>query len=272
MAAREEAEGASVGHPALVDLAARVRAKAKKAAATAREAVPPLRVKTEAELAWLPGCEAPEAVTAALALLDRAGAEHVSLAVTSLGCGGYPLYAAGQHAALRDHAETVARELHGYARVAVACPACAWLMKHEYPRRGVELRPSVINAVELLDELSARLPAVSPSGAAYYHDPCYLGRHQGVYDAPRRLLKSAVKDVREFSRQRGEAECSGGGGVLPVTAPATAAAIAEHRLEEVREAGVRRVVTACPTCRRQLARDGVEVRDLIELVEEATRP
>ena len=56
-----------------------------------------------------------------------------------------------------------------------------------------------------------------------------------------------------------------------MTMPATARAIADHRLDEVREAKVSTVVTACPTCKRQLARDDVQAIDLIELLAEATR-
>jgi Fe-S oxidoreductase len=54
--------------------------------------------------------------------------------------------------------------------------------------------------------------------------------------------------------------------------PETADAIAAERLGEVREAGVSQVVTACPTCRRRLSRDGVAARDLVEVLEAATRP
>jgi Fe-S oxidoreductase len=134
----------------------------------------------------------------------------------------------------------------------------------------------VLHPAEFLDTLRERLPLPRAQkedarGTAFYHDPCYLGRHSGVYEAPRRLLQAARMEVREFSRNQAEGECSGGGGVLPITAPATARAVAEHRLEEVREAGLETVVTACGTCKRQLGQSGVVVRDIIEILEEATR-
>ena len=67
------------------------------------------------------------------------------------------------------------------------------------------------------------------------------------------------------------AECSGGGGLLPITMPETADAIADHRLTEVKESQVNRIVTSCATCKNRLSRDGVEAVDLIEALEAATR-
>jgi len=269
---RAEAQHAGTGHPALQDLPERVRGAAEKAARAARESAPG-RSRAEAQLAFFPGCEAPETTASAMRLFDRIGAEYIAVAEVSLGCGGYPLHAGGFREEARMHAESLARELSGYARVVVGCPACAWLMKSEYPRWGVTLRPEIVHTVELLAEFAERLPIAdaAPSQTAYYHDPCYLGRWRGIYDAPRKLLHKARVDVREFSRSRAEAECSGGGGVLPLTMPDVAARIADNRLVEVRESGVATVVTACPTCKRQLARAGVVVRDIVDVLEEATR-
>ena len=238
-----------------------------------RAAAPEARRPAEAQVAFFPGCDAPELAPTMLTLCDRIGAEYVSIAAGEHGCGGYPLLAAGQLDAFRLHAERMARQLAGYARVVVHCPSCAWAMRTQYRAFGVPLAPVVEHTSEFLEGYIERLPIANKRGVAFYHDPCYLGRWLGVYDAPRRLAARAVEEVREFSRARNEAECSGGGGLLPTTMPATARAIAEHRLEEVREAKVSTVVTACPTCKRQLERDDVQAIDLIELLAEAvTRP
>jgi Fe-S oxidoreductase len=256
---------------ALAELPARVRTHAEQAARRMREELPVQRFPSEAQVALLPGCDAPELARTTLALLDRLGAGYVAVADVSLACGGYPLLAGGFPEAFRAHAEALARQLQGYARVVVACPACAWAMRSEYPAQGVALRPEVLHLAEFLGPLSEQLPVARPLPAAYYHDPCYLGRRSGVYEAPRRLLARALVEVREFSRNRAEAECAGGGGVLPLTMPEAADAIADWRLAEPRESGAP-VVTACPTCKRRLSRDGVTVRDLVEVLEEATRP
>ena len=158
----------------------------------------------------------------------------------------------------------MARQLSGYARVVVHCPACAFTMRNEYRAFGVPLHPTVEHTVEFLEGFAERLPVKSKRASAFYHDPCYLGRHLGLYDPPRRLAGKVVDELREFSRSRHESECSGGGGLLPITMPETAEAIAEHRLSEVREAEVREVVTACATCKRRLSRGDVTAVDLIE--------
>jgi Fe-S oxidoreductase len=261
------------GHPALDGLPARVRANAERAAAAMREGLPVARFPSEAQVALLPGCDDPRAAATALALFGRVGADYVAVADVTLACGGYPLLAGGHVDAFRLHADTVARQLQGYARVVVACPACATTMRTEYPARGIALRPEVLHLAEFLASFADKLPVARRLPAARYHDPCYLGRRGGgVYEAPRKLLARALVEVREFSRRRGEAECSGGGGALPLTMPEAADAIAEARLVEVREAGESTVVTACPTCKRRLSRDGVQARDLLDVLEEATRP
>ena len=131
------------------------------------------------------------------------------------------------------------------------------------------MRPEVTHLVEFLETFSGSLPEVHDEGreAALYHDPCYLGRIGGVYDPPRRLL-GRVANVKEFSRNRAESECSGGGGLVQKTMPTTARDMARRRLRELGESGAQRVVTACPTCKKQLARhnEGVEVVDLVALL------
>ncbi|MDB4967257.1 MAG: protein of unknown function cysteine-rich region domain protein [Myxococcales bacterium] len=268
---RAEAERDGRGHPALRDLAARFTAKSTEAARRARAGVSQDKRPTEAQIAFFPGCDAPELAPTMLSLCDRIGAEYVSLADGEHGCGGYPLFAAGQFDAFRLHAERMSRQLAGFARVVVNCPACVWAMRTQYREFGVPLAPAVEHTSEFLEGFVERLPIERRRAAAFYQDPCYLGRWLGVYDAPRRLAKKAVDDVREFSRARNEAECTGGGGLLPTTMPDTAHAIAEHRLTEVRQAKVSTVVTSCPTCKRQLDRDDVHAVDLIELLDEATR-
>jgi Fe-S oxidoreductase len=268
---RDEAERDGRGHPALAGFAARFDGHAKKAAAELRQIIPAERRPLEAQVAFLPSCEEPALAADMLALCDRIGAEYVGVADLAEPCGGYPLFAAGHHDAFRLHAERTAEALRGYARVVVHCPACAWTMKTQYKAFGVPLKSQIEHTAEFLEGFAPRLPVKRTRPVAFYHDPCYLGRHLGLYDPPRRLAAKALDELKEFSRARGESECSGGGGLLPVTMPETADAIAEHRLSEVREAGVQTVVTACATCKKRLGRDGVRAVDLVELLADATK-
>jgi fumarate reductase (CoM/CoB) subunit B len=267
---RAEAERDGRGHPALRDFYSRFAANSTRAAQKTRASAPQSKRPTEAQIAFFPGCDAPDLAPKMLALCERIGAEYVTVADGEHGCAGYPLYAAGHFDAFRMHAERMAKQLAGYARVVVNCPACVWAMREKYREYGVPLAPAVEHTSEFLEGFIERLPAMKKRAAAFYQDPCYLGRWLGVYDAPRKLAARAVDELREFSRNRNQAECSGGGGLLPTTMPATAKAIADHRLGEVREARVSTVVTSCPTCKRQLDRDDVKAIDLIELLADAT--
>ncbi len=275
-AGRQDAESDGRGHPALATLQPRFEAKSRAAQTRMRQLVGAERRPLEGQVAFMAGCERPEVAARMLDLCDRIGAGYVGAADGEHGCGGYPLYAAGRIDEFRAHARRMKKQLSGYARVVVHCPACAWLMKSEYPEVGVTLAPTVENSTEFLGGFIERLPiddaTRAKNGSAYYHDPCYLGRRQGVYEVPRRLGARALTEVLEFSRAQSDAECSGGGGLLPETLPATADSIASARLQEVKEAGASKVVTACPTCVKRLTRDGVEALDLIELLEASTRP
>ena len=258
--------------PQLADLPARVDAKAQRAALAMREVLPITRFPSEAQVALLPSCDDPHGAKAAVEVLARAGAPYVAVADVTYACGGYPLLAGGHPEAFRLYAERLARQLQGYARIIVACPACAQTMKNDYPAAGVALRPEVQHLTEFLAPFADSLPVERKLPAAWYHDACFLGRHGGVYDAPRRLLGRVLDEVKEFSRSRADSECCGGGGLVPETMPETADAIAEARLVEPRESGVRTVVSACAMCKSRLARSGVVSRDLIDVLEEATRP
>lgn len=268
---RAEAEREGRGHPALANFVSRFAQHSSRAAAALKDAVPLFRRPAEARVAFFPGCDDPPLAQTMLELCDRIGAEYVAIAAGEQGCAGYPLLAAGQFDAFRLHAERMARQLAGYARLVVHCPACAWAMRTQYRAFGVPLAPSVEHTSEFLESFIERLPIKTRRPGAFYQDPCYLGRWLGVYDAPRRLAQKALDVVHEFSRNRNQAGCSGGGGLLPETMPEAAATIAEDRLAEVHQAGVGTVVTACPTCKRMLGRDGVETIDLVELLATASR-
>jgi Fe-S oxidoreductase len=271
MRGRAEAARDGRAHPALADLPARFAAKSRQAAIDTSATVPKHKQPSEAQIAFLPGCDAPALAPKMLKLCDRIGAEYVSVVAGEHACGGYPLYAAGLHDAFRLHAERFARQLSGYSRVVMHCPSCAWAMRTQYQAFGVPLAPTVEHTTEFLESFVERLPIPEPRGSAFYHDPCYLGRRLGVYEPPRRLLRKAIAEVREFSRARNESECSGGGGLLPTTMPETANAIASARLAEVREAGAATVVTACPTCSRMLDRDHIVARDIIDVLADAVQ-
>ncbi len=277
-AGRAEAVQRGAGHAGVDRYPERFRARDERLRKHARETLPRERFAEEAQVAIWPGCDAIDKgeadVRAELALLDRLGEDHVRLVDADRMCGGYPLLAAGHPDVFRWHAERVAHELGRYRTVVMTCSACVHTIRSVYPAEGVRVRADVVHVTEYLQALAERVPAPARREPVWYHDPCYLARHLSLIEQPRKLL-ARVAEVREFAWSGRDTECCGGGGVLPKTMPDVAAAMARRRLREVEAAGGGTVVTSCGTCKLMLARNappGVVVRDLVELVEERSRP
>jgi Fe-S oxidoreductase len=178
--------------------------------------------------------------------------------------------------ALRDH-NTAAIQASGATRVVTADPHAYNALKHDYN----DLPP-----VEHISELLARAvnsgrasfrPVENPEDVYTYHDPCYLGRHNQVYDAPREVLDAipGLKRV-EMKRSRERSFCCGGGGLMLFYEPKEDERIGVKRVRMAAEAGANVIVTACPYCMTNLE-DAIKVAGLegkmtaIDLAELADR-
>ncbi|MFQ3788747.1 (Fe-S)-binding protein [Halomonas sp. A29] len=109
-------------------------------------------------------------------------------------------------------------------------------------------------------------------GKVTYHDPCYLGRYNGEYEAPRNVLRALGIEVKEMERSGFRSRCCGGGGGAPITDIPGKQRIPDMRMNDVRETGAELVAVGCPQCTAML--EGVvdasaEVRDIAELVADA---
>jgi Fe-S oxidoreductase len=168
-----------------------------------------------------------------------------------------------------------------FKKIVTTDPHTYHTLKNEYPWNGN--RPEVRHYTEVLDALlqAGKLPLKKPlTGRVTYHDPCYLGRYNGVYDAPRRVLRALGLEVVEMPRCRDRSHCCGAGGgrIWMEDTEKLAERPAESRVREAAAlAGVQTLVVACP---KDIAmfRDAVKttgqeaklaVKDLAELVVEA---
>ncbi|AMC99552.1 (Fe-S)-binding protein [Halomonas chromatireducens] len=109
-------------------------------------------------------------------------------------------------------------------------------------------------------------------GKVTYHDPCYLGRYNGEYEAPRNVLKALGIEVKEMERSGYRSRCCGGGGGAPITDIPGERRIPDMRMNDVKQTGAELVAVGCPQCTAML--EGVvdasaEVRDIAELVADA---
>ena len=243
----------------------------------------------EAEVLLWVGCggalvERNQKVTRATAqLLEQAG---VSFAVLGRDekCSGDPARRIGNEFLF----ETLAREnvgrLNKYEvrKVVTACPHCFNTFKHEYPQYGG--RFEVYHHSEFLARLAGegRIKPLSQSDKKItFHDPCYLGRQNGVYDAPRQLVHiSARGGAVEMRRARNESFCCGGGGGMSFVDEPPDQRVNQERAREAVETGADVLAVGCPFCLTMLedgvnARKGsrdVRVMDVAELLWEATKP
>ncbi|MGZ8795262.1 MAG: (Fe-S)-binding protein, partial [Gaiellaceae bacterium] len=156
---------------------------------------------------------------------------------------------------------------------------CFNTLANEYPDFGG--RFEVVHHSELIAELvrSGRLRLSRKLDSLTYHDPCYLGRHNDVYDAPREVLLALSTDggFQELPRNRSRALCCGAGGGYAWMDDAPQTRINRMRVEEVRASGASTAAVSCPFCMQMfeeaLAADdtgrSTRAMDIAEIVAEA---
>jgi Fe-S oxidoreductase len=213
-------------------------------------------------------------------LLDQAGVNFGILGTQESCCGESIRKTGGE-----DVFKSLARQNiktfidHGVKKILVSSPHCYHTFKNEYPEFMVNFE--VVHISQFLFELikEGRLELKKECGKKVtYHDPCYLGRHNGIYDEPREVLKRipGVELVEMTDSRQHSLCCGGGGGRIWMDTPKNER-FSNLRLEQAKEAGAEVLVTSCPYCisnfeesRLTLEYDDVlQIRDLTEMVQEA---
>lgn len=160
-----------------------------------------------------------------------------------------------------------------FSRIVTCDPHSFHVLKNEYGALGGDYQ--VQHHSTYMAELIAggRLELKPDTGGRVtYHDPCYLGRYNGEYDAPRQVLRALGLEVQEMQRSGFRSRCCGGGGGAPITDIPGKQRIPDMRMDDIRETGVERVAVGCPQCTAML--EGVvaprpQIKDLAELVADA---
>ncbi len=197
--------------------------------------------------------------------------QHVGLKYAILGteesCTGDPAKRSGNEFLFQMQAMMNIEVLNGYEikKIVTACPHCFNTLKNEYPSLGGNYE--VIHHTQLIQNLinEGKLkPAdhnVFKGKKITYHDPCYLGRANEVYEAPRKVLESLDAQLIELKRCKSNGLCCGAGGGQMFKEPEPGAKdINIERIEEVIDAQPQVVAAACPFCMTML-KDGVKIKE-----------
>ncbi len=152
---------------------------------------------------------------------------------------------------------------YGVKKIIASCPHCYNTLKNEYPQYGGDFE--VIHSSEFLLKLIKEgklIPSEQVKKKITYHDACYLGRHNGIYDAPRRILEAipGIK-LKEMDRSRNKALCCGAGGARMWLEETKGTRINHERLSDVSKTGAECVASSCPFCLTMLS-DGIKEKEL----------
>jgi Fe-S oxidoreductase len=211
-------------------------------------------------------------------LLQGAGVPFAILGPREL-CTGDPARRMGHEYLFQQLAEENVETLNGVRarKIVVNCPHCFNTIRNEYPDYGgtYEVIHHTQLLARLLDEGRLR-PTAEVQALITYHDPCYLGRHNGVYDEPRRVL-DRIPGVRqvEMHRHRERGFCCGAGGARMWMEEPIGKRINNERTDEAAATGADVLGVACPYCMVMLddgakAKGGaLEVRDVSQVVAES---
>jgi len=199
-------------------------------------------------------------------ILNHVGINYAVLG-TEESCTGDPAKRAGNEFLFQMQAVANIQVLDAYnvKKIVTGCPHCFNTLKNEYPGLGGNYE--VIHHSQLIQQLIDDGKLKAEGGESFkgkritYHDPCYLGRGNNVYEAPRKALEILDAELVEMKRCKSNGLCCGAGGAQMFKEPEKGnKEINIERMSDIKEAGANVVAAACPFCMTMLS-DGVKLEN-----------
>ncbi len=163
---------------------------------------------------------------------------------------------------------------HEVQNIITPCPHCLHTIRGEYPGLEDGFSVNVTHHSEFLADLIQRGVIQMKSGngknkAVTYHDPCYLGRYENVFDAPRSAIMQSGFELKELKRNKQQSFCCGGGGAGFVREQKTDKRVDQERKSEIAASGAETLITSCPECKMMLRGAVENTQDVAELIAES---
>jgi Fe-S oxidoreductase len=249
--------------------------------------VPTIEKNPEPDILWWVGCapatdsSAQKTAQAFAKILNAAGVNFAVLGQNEQ-CTGDSARRAGREDIFFGLASANVEILNEVnpKRIVTTCPHCLHTIKNEYPAFGGNYE--VVHHTQLINELvgagKISLNVQGDNMQVTFHDPCYLGRHNNIYEAPRQTLKSTGALTIEMPRTEAKSYCCGAGGaqMWKEEEPGDLR-VNEARYKQAKETGAETIAVGCPFCMTMLndasKADGgtIQVKDVAELVAERMR-
>jgi Fe-S oxidoreductase len=237
------------------------------------------------EILYFPGCylsydpRSKKVARATASILNKAGVDYGILG-SKENCCGESIRKTGDEALFKRLARENIKTFidHGVKKILVSSPHCYHTFKNEYPGFGVNFE--VIHISQYLFELvkEGKLEFTKEYGKKVtYHDPCYLGRHNGIFEEPRGILKKVPGlELGELPECRMDSLCCGGGGGRVWMETVKGERFSDLRMEQAIGVGAEVLVTSCPYCITMFedsrltlnVTEKIEVKDITEIVQE----
>jgi Fe-S oxidoreductase len=247
-----------------------------------------LSVKTyseEMEVLYFPGCylsydpRLKKVAVATATILNKAGLDYGILGAKE-NCCGESIRKTGDEELFKKLAKENIKTFidNGVKKILVSSPHCYHTFKNEYPEFMVNFE--VVHITQYLSELidEGRLELNNEYGKKVtYHDPCYLGRHNGIYEEPREALKKVPGlELNEMPESRVDSLCCGGGGGRIWMETLKGERFSDFRVEQAVSVGAEVLATSCPYCITHFEEsrltledsESLEIKDITEIIAE----
>jgi len=237
------------------------------------------------EILYFPGCylcydpRLKKVARATANILNRAGVDFGILGAKENCCGESIRKTGDEEVFKRLARENIKTFIdNGVKKILVSSPHCYHTFKNEYPEFRVNFEVVHISQLlyELINEGRLKLSKTYEKKVTY-HDPCYLGRHNGIYDEPREVLKKiSGLELKEMPDSLEDSLCCGGGGGRIWMETQKGQRFSDLRLEQAIGVGAEVLATSCPYCIANFedskltigVADKIEIKDITEIIQE----